>query len=130
MDEATRRLLDQAAAKDPTKERRRIRFTVEVEATEDLIGWLQGATDEILLGLRSIDEPRAKDFSSRLEPHREEFMQLAMMGFGMKMLEDAVLVLGTEKHLRLNQQVLDGSAIVASDDGGSIIATIRDVVAL
>ena len=121
MDEATRRLLDQAAAKDPTKERRRIRFTVEVEATEDLIGWLQGATDEILLGLRSIDEPRAKDFSSRLEPHREEFMQLAMMGFGMKMLEDAV---------RLNQQVLDGSAIVASDDGGSIIATIRDVVAL
>lgn len=34
MDEATRRLLDQAAAKDPTKERRRIRFTVEVEADE------------------------------------------------------------------------------------------------
>ena len=57
-------------------------------------------------------------------------MQLAMMGFGMKMLEDAVRVLGTEKHLRLNQQVLDGSAIVASGDGGSIIATIRDVVAL
>ena len=57
-------------------------------------------------------------------------MQLAMMGFGMKMLEDAVRVLGTEKNLRLNQQVLDGSAIVASDDGGSIIATIRDVVAL
>ncbi|HEY3434277.1 MAG TPA: hypothetical protein VGK41_01355 [Solirubrobacterales bacterium] len=128
MDPAARKLIDEATGKDATKEVRRVRFQVEVTATEELIAYLDQKTDEVLMDLVRQHGDKGRDYAARLQPHRDEFATLSMMRMSMELGSVAINELGRIRHVGMGMPALDGSDIVAMDDGQQILVRIHDVM--